>query len=597
MSHVLLHHCLGFADRVERAVLELGATHGTLAALPARCAAFREACESIASNRGLQRLTVAFIGPRNAGKTTLLAQLVTDPAIRGQLPRGVEHAGSTRRLLWVGPEAPADLDARAEQWIPCAATALPELGVPCQLVDVPGFDDRDPEVRAAANRALDSALVKVLVVEQRQLEAFAVQEHLSASDGSLVLPVVNQAGDAEVAETAAFAAALKEAVPAARVLAPLVVPDFERREEDEGTVLACACEQLTATLREALTDQVGTGAWAASLAQPQLQARLARFRNEVQRTASTALPATSESLTELEAALHELPEKALGGLLDTPHTLQLAIRGRFRARLLEHTPLLFFPWRLTLGIANLVWGALDRLPLMLLGSLPSWASAGMAAVRNLRQSRSLETATTEGLRAEAEEVAEALIRPKLRAFEESLRADLRQTRDEHPKLVATRDLRVEGLGLLQSRSVAVFREALEQQAPGRVAAMVAGLPGVLIFWGLFVWPLVAVYQDYLRASLGVWNQSTEAARLFPADLGGLLLSAALLAWAPMAAWLLLSVGWLSRQGRARRCAEEIQARRDQAVKELLADGLLSLESTHRRQMACRVLLTGDAART
>lgn len=595
MSQVLLHHCLGFADRVEEAVLELGATHGSLAALPARCAAFREACESIASNRGLQRLTIAFIGPRNAGKTTLLGQLLTDSAVRAQLPRGVEHAGSTRRLLWVGPESPADLDARAEQWIPCAAAALPDLGVPCQLVDVPGFDDRDPDVRIAANRALDSALVKVLVVEQRQLEAFAVQEHLSASDGSLVLPVVNQAGGVDAAETVAFATALKVAVPAARVLAPLVVPDFERRDADEAAVLERAGERLTAVLREALTDQGTGGAWAVALAQPQLQARLARFRNEVRRTAQTALPATSEALSELETALRELPEKAFGDLLGNPRALEFAIRGRLRSRLLHHTPLLFFPWRLTLGIANLVWGALDRLPLMLLGSLPSWASAGMAAVRNLRQSRSLQAATTEGLRTETEELAEALVRPRLRRFEQSLRADLRQTRDESRKPVATHDLRIEGLGLLQSRSVAVFREALERHAPGRLAAMLAGLPGVLIFWGLFIWPLIAVYQDYLRASLGVWQQATEATRLFPADLGGLLLSAALLAWAPMAAWLVLSVGWLSRSDRARRCVEQIQAGRHQAVKELLAEGLLSLESTHRRQMACRSLLLGDTA--
>jgi hypothetical protein len=61
----------------------------------------------------------------------------------------------------------------------------------------------------------------------------------------------------------------------------------------------------------------------------------------------------------------------------------------------------------------------------------------------------------------------------------------------------------------------------------------------------------------------------------------------------MGAWLLLSVGWLSRQGRARRCVEQIRSGRQQAVRELLADGVLSLESTHRHQMACRILLEED----
>lgn len=594
MSHVLLHHCLGFADRVEQAVLDLGAMRGPLATLPARCAAFREACESIASNRGLQRLTIAFIGPRNAGKTTLLAQLVADPAVRSQLPRGVEHAGSTRKLLWLGPESPADLDPAGEQWVPCPATALPDLGVPCQLVDVPGFDDRDPDVRAAANRALDSALVKVLVVEQRQLEAFAVQQYLSSGDGSLVLPVVNQAMEAAAGELTAFATALKEAVPAARVLAPLVVPDFERHEENETTVLQRAGEGLTCALRDALSEQGAGGAWAAALAQPQLQARLARFEDEVRRTAQQALPATSEALADLEAALLSLPEKALGGLLGDPAALEFAIRARLRARLLQHTPLVFFPWRLSLGVANLIWGALDRLPMMLIGSLPGWASAGMEAVRNLRQSRSLKSAEEDGLRAEVEAKAGSLIRPKLRALDDSLRADLRQPRDAGPAIAAGRDLEIEGIALLHTRSQEVFRTEMERAAPGRFAALFTGLVGVALFWSLFIWPLVAVYQDYLRASLEVWQQTADATGRFPANLGALLLSSAALAWAPMAAWLLASVGWLSRRRRARRCVDGIQAGHESAVHELLSSGLLTLESTHRRQMASRVLLIQSA---
>src|SRR5690606_1592053 len=61
---VLLEHCIAHADRLERAALDLAVREGPLATIPARCAAFRRACRQIASNRGLDRLTVAVLGPR-----------------------------------------------------------------------------------------------------------------------------------------------------------------------------------------------------------------------------------------------------------------------------------------------------------------------------------------------------------------------------------------------------------------------------------------------------------------------------------------------------------------------------------------------------
>lgn len=588
MTNPLLAHCLAVADAVERAALELGADRGPLASLPARCAAFRAACESVATNRGLRRLTIAFVGPRNAGKTTLLTALLNDPEAAAKLPLGVRAPESTRKVIWVGPEPPAELDPATEEWLPCDPPRLEGLDTPVEFIDVPGFNDRDPAVRAAARQALDSAWVKILVVEERGLEAFATHEYLAAGDGSIILPVVNQAGAPSGPDLTAFSAELARHLPEAHLLPPVVVPDFQREGADRGAVLAEARESLAAALATAVKERAGESGWAAALAQPQLQARLRRFLAEVRQTARAALPATADALAEVDEAEAALPHRVLEGLLGEERPLLALLRGRFRALLLDNTPLLCFPWRLTLAVANLLWGALDRLPLMFLGSVPSWISAGLRAARNLRSAGELETLAREGLRTQLEEQARRVIQPKLRALHESLRVDLHADAP-HPA-DASPTLEAEGAAALQRESTAVFQSTIEKAAPGRAFAFLNGFLGTALFWGLFIWPLGAVYLQYGEAVAAVWTRQPDAAGQFPASLLGLLASSAVLALLPMGLWLLLTVAWVTRRGRVRRCLRELRRAHEAALQRMVAEGTLLIRLADRRLAAVRRLL-------
>lgn len=610
MSNVLLQHCLGYADRVEKAVLDLGIRDGVLAALPARCAAFRDACRSLASNRGLARVTLAFVGPRNAGKTTLASLLIRDAGVRAELPVGVQRTQSTRRILWIGPERPADLDDAIEAWIPCPAESLEAGGLPYQVADVPGFNDRVAETRAAAARALEGALVHVLVVDERNLEAHEVHQYLREADGAVVLPVINRAASGTfngsspsstasddspeacentgegTSDAAAFAHELRTALRHGQVLEPIVVPDFRQRGQDENAVLRETRDRLIEALRTSMEHAPEL----ASRAAPQLRARLERFRAETERIARTALPATASAVTALGDAEQTLPHEVLGDTLGSDRALMAVLRQRLRAVWLDNTPALLFPWRIALAVTHLVWGAIDRLPLLLMGSVPSLVSVAWTAVRNVRRAEEFRELTTSGLRQHAARRAAERLAPLVRSLHESLAADL-----GHPLrgvLPTEGEPVIEGVGALQERSAAVFEETIERHAPGRMTSKLLGGIGFLAFWAVACWPLYAVYLEYGRAALGTWAQSQETLRQFPTPTFSLALTTLLLGLLPLAAWLLVAATWLTRAGKMRTCCREVRLAHEALIRELLAAGLLRVRLANPSLAACRVLLAG-----
>jgi hypothetical protein len=614
MSDILLQHCIAYADGVEQAVLDLGVAEGPLAVLPSRCAAFRDACQRLASNRGLERLTLAFVGPRNAGKTTLASLLVRDPELQHHFPIGLSHKQSTRRVLWVGPEQPSGLDRQVEEWLPCEGSALVDLGMPYQIADVPGFNDRVAEVRVAAERALEGALVQILVVDQRDLEAGEVRQYLSPSDGAAVLPVINRAAtegrspessspsepqaittarandgssvDPGPSDLAAFVKELKAALPNSTILDPLIIPDFRLRGMDE----ASARSRMAADLGKAIREMACRAADLGISAGPQLRARLERFRREVARTAREALPATGEAVRRLDQAEESLPRDVLRDVLGPDRALRAVLRQKLRALWLDNTPALFFPWRLVLGAAHLFWGALDRVPLMLMGSVPSLVGAAWSAMRNVRRAADFREALTQGLRDHAARRASEQLAPLIQTLHQSLAADLGRLPDGLP--APQPQAIVDGIGALQERSAAALEAVVEKHAPGRLLAGWVAIAGFALFWVVAGWPLYAVYLDYFKAAAGTWLQAREALRQFPAPSFSVALTAVTLGLLPLMAWLLAIATWVTRRSRVAACARELHLAHERIIRDLLGAGLLRVRLEHRGLAACRRLLSG-----
>ena len=94
-----LKACLDVANEFETALNSLGDTSQWSAdhALRQRCAEFRGAARDLAEQKGLNQFAIAFIGPKNAGKTTLLSLLLRSETIKEQLASGEGLRGTTEK--------------------------------------------------------------------------------------------------------------------------------------------------------------------------------------------------------------------------------------------------------------------------------------------------------------------------------------------------------------------------------------------------------------------------------------------------------------------------------------------------------------------
>ena len=586
MTSPILTRCRHAADFVEHAADRLGSAWEGHAPLLDLCAQFRHACEQLASNRGLSAITIAFVGPKKAGKSTLLSLLIRSEEKRRRLKIGRTAEESTSRVTWFSAQPPAELDGGNEELIPCHDSELVSLGFRYSLVDVPGFNERDQVRSAAAVRALDTAVVKVLVVDSREVESREIVHYLGNADGATLVPVVNLVRNGETgAELADFHERLARELPRSHVLPPVLVPDYEIAP-DRDHILAEAARELTARLSDAVA-----GRNAEVLAEPQLVEKRRQFQGRAAQLAAEHLPATATALAELRTALEKLPAHALEKLLGEDRIIEVNVRGRFRALLLERTPILFFPWRLALSIANIVHGATDRVPLVLLGSLPSLLTTAFAAAKNAKQASDFSEQMEAGLQRRIGAVLKESAGPQLQAVDYALQRDLGLSRGATPHTATTSTANLTGLETLQTRSAEIFHEVIGHFAPGRMAAAFVALLGFALFWGVFGWPVYALYEEYARAaqqmSLGVRTLVHE----FPEGVFSVLATSVLLALMPMCVFLLCCIAWFARRGKVRACVRELRAAHSAELERLQRGGLLSVEVSEPRIDTCLQLLT------
>jgi hypothetical protein len=289
--------------------------------------------------------------------------------------------------------------------------------------------------------------------------------------------------------------------------------------------------------------------------------------------------------------LETLPAKALEKMLGSDRLIAANVRGRMRAILLERTPLIFFPWRLSLSIANLVHGATDRIPLLFAGSIPSIVTTAVTATKNVKRAREFAADMESGLERRVAAALKEAASPQLRAVDHALQRDLKLSEQSAPHTAVTSVATLTGLDALQSRSAEIFHETLEKFAPARATAATIGLIGFAVFWGIFGWPIVRLYEDFGAAAHDVWWSIEGLQRAFPSGAWAMLATTLLLAMLPMGLLLLAAVALLTRGGRVQRCVRALRARHEQELAELTRAGLLSVQVIEPRIDACISLLT------
>lgn len=586
--------CRETARNVERAADVLGRTWAGWAPMLDLASRFRRRCEELVEGRQLGMETAAFIGPKKSGKSTLVRLLLRDEAVSERLRAGSSLKTSTERLTWIGPRQSVGMDPAVEDYVPCSEAAMPALGVACTLADVPGDNEGAPSRAHAAQRALDLAVVKVLVIcftDRGNGDVF----RLAARCGrSLILPVITQIrpGD-DRGELRDYRGRLARHAPEATILEPLQSEDFEHRDVAEDYPRAFG-QELTNRLGAALAERPREPLVADLLAGEQ-----ERFLAEARALTEHHLQASTQAAHHLLSTRDRVLGAAATDLLGTDSQLRAGLRWAMSVTLLERTPGWCFPWRPMLSAGVFAMGALDRLPLAMAGSLPSLGAVIFQGIKNVKSGAEFRTSAEDGLRQRLGQELRDTLTEKFQALDDALTQEL-----DLPTEVASTGTRatfeVRGLNELQRRSTAIFQHIIHGDgrsfagfAPTRRAAFAAAFCGCLVFWTVFGWPLAALYEKLALAAQAVIERRGDALTLFPQHAGSMLFTSAFLALLPTFLLLLVVLARFIRESRVNAALAKLRHDHEALCEELIGKGIVRVEVSEPRLDACLALLRGE----
>lgn len=588
--------CRRAAQEAEHHALQLGLDWNGCRPIFDACAEFRRGCDALAENRGLKMARIAFVGPKNAGKTTLISLLVADENVRANLKIGDAAKDGTTKPTWIASETPADRDRNLEDFIPCDEAKLESLGFRYAILDVLGLDEHQIARRQLAVRALDNAHVKVLAIKRGELETAPWKDYLAKTDGAAIVPVITHTprhddphNALDEHDLSAFEHALKAHLPASVILPAIVMDDYDLPDADRPAIL----QKIRVALRDRLAKAID-GRLIEILAEPQLAAKRRHFKKEIASLAAQHLPATAQALGPIQDELRALPEEVVHDLLGNERTLIANIRASLRTTLLDRTPIFLFPWRLALSIANLVHGATDRLPLAMLGSPLSILTTASTTAKNLWNRVQFNEDIQSGLRRGVEARLKEKLSSRLTDLERNLAADLNSKESTKVHTKEKSSVRLIGLETLQSKSTEFFNEVIEITAPSRATARVLGLLGFLMFWSILGQPLWGLYLDFFHAAEEVLARRASSIQSFPADTFSMLATSTLLALLPMTLFLLLAVAWFVRESQTKKCIAQLRHKHDALIKEMTANGTLFAELSEPQLDSCRRLLAFES---
>ncbi|EMI56540.1 putative membrane protein [Rhodopirellula sallentina SM41] len=600
-----------FTQRVQRAATRVLGDSDAGIEIVELCRHHHEARSMVIADRADNATVVAIVGTTGQGKSWLARQLVGDPAIAAAIRSGNNLDEATEKLTWVGPKPPSDLDTRHERYLVCDASKMQSIGGPYLIVDAPGSTDDRRAIAGVAERALSLASVLVLVVRRDQLRSQRVTGLASASEGTIVIPVVNMVGVDEftpasgtaqradvdndlTADIETLVSRLRSVAPQSSIASAVMIRDFEIDPRGEEEIGKQAAEEIAGAISEALAES-GGGDHRRST---RLSALDARFTAAVGSVLTSQLPELTAAVDRLDAEARRLPTQIASTLLGGEIPLKAAIRSRLRLSLLSETAAIWFPYRTVLSVLNLTHGAWDRVLLSFSGSIPSLVGAVYTSVQNIRGGHESALDLRNGLRQRASTAVTERLGPMASRFRRELNGLHRSgttlgevVDDDSP--VAT----LAGVDALQEGSQAAFEETIAREGVSGTFAFLAGLIGTIIFWALMAGPLVALYHNYLDASYvaignlagGSEPATTEAVEVavsaehandwlqrFPHPSAGMLFTSVLLSLLPMAIFAMIVLSVCQGRRRIERIARSLRTQHDAMIETLQRDGVLRL---------------------
>lgn len=608
------HHHAGsqFVQRVRRAASHVLGNSETGNAIVELCESHEQSREMILQDRADNATVVAIVGATGQGKSWMTRQLIRDPDVVSAIRSGNNLDEATEKLTWIGPRPPADLDPRHERFLACDGSKMQSIGAPYLIVDAPGATDDRRAIAGVAQRALSLASVLVLVVRRDQLRSQRVTGLAAASEGTIVIPVVNMApvqkmasGDASEdadlkADIETLVSRLRETAPQSIIEPAVVVADFEIGSRTEQEVGESAAASISQRVESALNDSGGGDHRRGS----RLAALDARFNAAVASVLQRQLPELTAAIDRLNAEARKLPTQIAGTLLGGATPLRAAIRSRLRLALLAETAPLWFPFRTILSLLNLTHGAWDRVLLSFSGSIPSLVGAVYTGVQNIHQQRETGHDLRNGLR----QRASAAVTDRLGPMASRFRGELNRMRSSSPHHPGNetrvpdsssddRDAplaTLSGIDALQEQSQFAFDDCIERGSVSGRFVLMTGLIGTVLFWCLMAGPLVALYESYLGASFSTLSsilrpvepsdieasapkQMVESLERFPRPHASMLLTGLLLSLLPTSIFAMIVLSICQGRRRIDSIEKSLRDRHDAIIAGLQSSGVLRLK--------------------
>ena len=582
-----------FLDRVRRAGASVLGDSDTGRQVRSLCDEHARARHLITQDRAAGALVLAVVGATGQGKSWLIRQLVRRSPAALSIRSGTNADQATEELVWVGPQPPADLDPRFERHVRVSSADMQSMNTPYMLVDAPGATDNRRGIADVARRALSLASAIVLVVRRDQIRGQTPATLAVASEGTIVIPLVNAIGPDDPALQAdldAFLANLRASAPGSVIARPIEVVDFELAGNSEEQVGAQAAADLISRLKVELENNPDSDRRKST----RLAALDGRFRSALSALLADELPGLTRAVSRLNDEATKLPGEVAQTLIGPDGPMQAAVRSRLRLKLLTSTAAIWFPYRSILGVLNLTHGAWDRVLLSLSGSLPSLVSTIWTSTRSLTSDRNANDEVRDGLQRRSAAAVTDRLGPLAAQFRDEL-AILRREHGGDPESPASQRAlsahsqsrqvaSLAGIDALQERSHRIFEDSIERNSISRSASTLMALVGTLIFWALMAGPFVALYGEYLRASyetlihLGGENAGTAGHALeeFPKPEFAMVLTSLLLSLLPTAIFAMIALSVAQSTGRTTEALKSIRTAHDEAIEQMQQDRVLHL---------------------
>lgn len=522
--------------------------------------------QDVFDQRQVHSALVAVCGGKNSGKSWLCRSLITSKEKREMVRSGFDQDNSTTLITWIGPETPARLESDFEQAIPVAANQMADLGKPYLLLDVPGHNDLDGQARLAAKRCVRMASLRVFITSIRTLDAEDAFHYLGGNDGSTILPLIAdpkyprmEKVDADVAR---FLGRLARSCPAAEVLPPVFIPQFDLAA-DPAQAERDAMRLAHEALRNALPRASRNTAQMAQLIR-------AAFRAEFKKRVEPVFARIRPHHKDLGEAENQVLRTILEDIVGTDRQLFSGVRLQLLDHAASGAPLFFFPFRTFLGLVSLTAGAWDRLVLGLSGSVPSLALAAFQGLQNVRSRRSAGLSQRDRLKKRIHRLAEAQLEPRARIFSRAVQesgaggaATGLQTSEG--------GINVEGLDRMIDESFGRMQAIIEEFRPRPGVIACWGLVATVVFWGLLAGPLVAIYRHFLNSWSQVFLNSETTWDRFPTPSAAMLFTSLLLVALPVFFLALAALSFAARKKQVERCVQAIRDSHAHLLKQVIGE--------------------------